>query len=173
MLLLFLLLGLPGSMGVLHGQHLRARTNGFRTRGMLSRLSLRGSEEEAPVMQNKAILPALLALNTCAVIWGSQHALIKDLVESDVAPSTLNAARFCIAAMLSLPFWPGLPWRSTIHPAPVANATETIRGRGDSRLVPRTTALVTWTAGAELGLWSFLGFTTQSIGLQVHSCPNV
>ena len=55
-------------------------------------------------------LPAVLALQTCALIWGSQHVVIKDLVESDVAPSALNAARFGIAARLArlteLPDWP-------------------------------------------------------------------
>lgn len=45
---------------------------------------------------------SLALLNVTAVLWGTQHAVIKFAL-SDISPSTLNAARFAIAAMLSAP----------------------------------------------------------------------
>lgn len=85
---------------------------------------------------------AVGALNAATLIWGSQHAVIKDIV-ADATPSATNAARFVIAAAASLPFLPGAPWRAS-----------------------SATASATWTAGLELGCWSFLGFALQAIGLQ-------
>ena len=88
---------------------------------------------------------ALLALNTATVIWGSQHAVIKEMVELST-PSALNAARFSLAAIAALPWLPGAPWR----PRPAVPSTV---GR-------------TWTAGIELGAFSFAGFALQAVGLQ-------
>ena len=44
-------------------------------------------------------LQAVLALNVVTVIWGSQHAVIKDLVEA-CPPAAINAVRFSTAAVL-------------------------------------------------------------------------
>lgn len=95
---------------------------------------------------------AVGALNAATIIWGSQHAVIKDVVEA-ASPSSVNAARFAIAAMASLPFVPGAPWRPQTEDA-AASADEV-------NAVART-----WLAGAELGAWSFLGFALQAVGLQ-------
>lgn len=91
-------------------------------------------------------LQALAALNGATLIWGSQHPVIKDVVAVS-SPSATNAARFAIAALCTVPWLPGAPWR----PSSDANATLTAS---------------TWQAGAELGCWSFLGFALQAIGLQ-------
>ena len=93
-------------------------------------------------------LKALVALNAATVIWGSQHPVMKDLVES-VDPASVNAARFTIAAAFALPWLPGAPWRSQSEHA------------GGSKHVMRT-----WLAGSELGAYTFLGFALQSFGLQ-------
>eukprot|EP00967_Tisochrysis_lutea_P142981 scaffold264994_cov30-Tisochrysis_lutea.AAC.1 len=61
-------------------------------------------------------------------------------------PSALNAARFSLAAIAALPWLPGAPWR----PRPAVPSTV---GR-------------TWTAGIELGAFSFAGFALQAVGLQ-------
>ena len=92
-----------------------------------------------------ACAQAVGALNTATLIYGSQHTIIKDVVESS-SPSSTNAARFAIAAVAALPFVPGAPWR---------------RDGADDAQVSRT-----WRAGLELGGWSFLGFGLQAIGLQ-------
>ena len=86
---------------------------------------------------------AVGVLNVATLIWGSQHAIIKEVV-ADASPSSTNAARFLIAAVASLPFLPGTPWRQSTA----------------------ATASATWKDGLELGGWSFLGFALQAIGLQ-------
>jgi len=117
---------------------------------------------EEPPLQDAAWAPpspsprpelwqALVALNGCTLLWGSQHAVIKDIV-SDMSPAAFNAARFGLAAVCALPWAPGAPWRPRRPPA--ADAPP---------------ASATWAAGAELGLWSCLGFALQSVGLETTS----
>ena len=98
---------------------------------------------------------AILALNACTLIWGSQHAIMKDVVV-EASPASVNAARFVVAAAFALPWAPGAPWR----PAPAAAPTSA--GPGSKAPVSRT-----WAAGAELGFWTFLGFALQAVGLQL------
>ena len=100
------------------------------------------AELDAQPAAQLEVWQAVVALNAATLIWGSQHAVIKDVVEA-ASPSSTNAARFLIAAAAALPWLPGAPWR-----APSANAT------------------AAWTAGLELGCWSFLGFALQAVGLQ-------
>lgn len=82
----------------------------------------------------------LAVLNLVTVIWGSQHALIKDLVTRLKVPSVLNALRFSIAAacfgLLQIR-------RCHVHAWPLTMVR----------------------AGAELALWQTLGFTLQLFGL--------
>jgi drug/metabolite transporter (DMT)-like permease len=94
---------------------------------------------------------ALLALNGATLIWGSQHAVIKEVVEV-ATPASLNAARFSLAAVASLPWLPGAPWRP--RSAVVGAAERSLRTR------------LTWAAGMELGAFSFVGFALQAVGLQ-------
>jgi drug/metabolite transporter (DMT)-like permease len=84
-----------------------------------------------------------LALHAAALAWGSQHVIIKGVVVDGAAPSLTNAVRFFVAAAISLPLAPQL-----CRPA----------ADGEARSV--------WRAGAELGLWMFLGFALQAVGLQ-------
>jgi len=97
---------------------------------------------------------ALLALNGATLIWGSQHAVIKEVVEV-ASPASLNAARFSLAAVASLPWLPGAPWRP--RSADVGDAERSLRTR------------LTWAAGMELGAFSFSGFALQAVGLQFTS----
>ena len=108
---------------------------------------------EVRALPQPAIEPwqAFAALNAATLIWGSQHALIKDVV-ADASPSSTNAARFLIAAVAALPWLPGAPWRAT-----------------EPRAAGASTAASTWGAGFELGCWSFLGFALQAVGLQYTS----
>ncbi len=81
----------------------------------------------------------LFLLNAVAIVWGTQHLVIQDSV-CDFYPSAsfVNSARFCLAALCFVP--------------PVLlNYTNV------------TNSLVL--AGAELGLYQFLGFGFQAVGL--------
>ncbi len=97
--------------------------------------------------QQQQLAAATLALYTAALIFGSQHSVVKSLVEAVDMPAIVNGARFALAASLSAPWWPGAPWR---------------RGKGGD-------SAETWRAGAELGGWMWLGFALQSIGLHETS----
>ena len=90
-----------------------------------------------------SVATALLILNGVTVLWGSQHAVIKSVVDATGSPEALNAVRFGIAALVALPFAPELV------------------GGDDSD--------DTWSAGAELGCWMFAGFALQAVGLQLTS----
>ena len=95
----------------------------------------------APQRQHTPRL-GLAALNTVTIIWGSQHAIIKDLVELTSLPSLLNALRFSIAACVLSLVW------------------LLCRPRGSG---VRWLALTL--AGGELGLCQTLGFTLQLYSL--------
>jgi len=85
----------------------------------------------------------VLALGAVTVLWGAQHALIKDVLSGADAldAATLNALRFGLAALC---FSPWLP--KVLPPRGVRAALE-------------------WRGGAELGFWLYLGFCLQAVGL--------
>ena len=84
----------------------------------------------------------LLVLNFVTVIWGSQHALVKDIVTDSQCSSVLNALRFLIAACA------------------LSTAWLLCRPRGGPIDWP---ALLL--AGGELAVWQSLGFSLQLVGL--------
>ena len=108
-------------------------------------VALQQDVSEDAAQEDLQLWQAALALNAATLIWGSQHALIKDAVDF-VSPASLNAARFSIAALVSLP--------ALLSPSPAAAGEE-----ADS-------TARTWRAGAELGCYTFLGFALQAIGLE-------
>ena len=120
----------------------------LRTSALAAAIDPPSSKPPVPVEPELQVWQALLALNAATLIWGSQHAVIKDVVEA-MTPASLNAARFAIAALASLPWLPGAPWR-----------------RGDAGGEASATVGPTWAAGAELGAFSFAGFALQAVGLQ-------
>jgi drug/metabolite transporter (DMT)-like permease len=79
---------------------------------------------------------AAMLLNVVAIIWGSQHALIKTVVEKSNDPSVFNLLRFGLSAIIASPY------------------------------TPRSHDFKTWRWGIELGIYMFLGFCFQSIGLE-------
>jgi len=90
---------------------------------------------------------SVLLLNMVAVLWGSQHAVIKTVVQdSDAGAFTL--LRFGLAALIAAPYTPGLSsfWKNESKDD---EDIETI-----------------WRWGAEMGFWMFLGFSFQAIGLE-------
>lgn len=96
---------------------------------------------------------AILLLNLVAILWGSQHAVIKMCV-SDVDPSSLSFVRFFLGALLATPAW----WYSSR--TTVASA----KGNAGSKASASDLSM-TWRWGFEMGFWMFLGYAFQSIGL--------
>jgi drug/metabolite transporter (DMT)-like permease len=109
---------------------------------------------------------AIVALNTVAIIWGSQHAVIKMVVDgAEAGPFTL--LRFAIgASVASLP----LLWMKQ-------SSTDILQGDIESKTSVSATAKIQpakynhgnlqtiWRWGAEMGFWMFLGFAFQAVGL--------
>jgi len=96
-------------------------------------------------------LPAesVILLNVVALIWGSQHPVIKMVVD-DCDPSAFSLVRFAFAALIASIFSP--PWN-----------LDSATGDDDSP----SKAQLTWRWGAEMGFWMFLGYAFQAIGLEV------
>jgi drug/metabolite transporter (DMT)-like permease len=99
--------------------------------------------EEAPPL-------SIFLLNLVAVIWGSQHAVIKMVVDDSEA-SLFTLLRFGLAALIASPYTPGL--------------SSLFRQDDDSEPVDADEVKKAWRWGAEMGMWMFLGFSFQAIGL--------
>jgi len=121
---------------------------------------IKPTDESLPLHNSTAILndttttnswlsQSVLLLNLVAILWGTQHAVIKLVVDdSDVAAWSLT--RFGLAALLAAPFTPGL----------VSLKKESTDHNNS------TTTATTWRWGAEMGLYMFLGYAFQAIGLE-------
>jgi len=105
-------------------------------------------------------LTAVALLNAVAIIWGTQHAVIKTVLD-DCDPSSLSFARFGLAAGLVLPYIPSL--------GPVFDELMMMAGEktsGDENSPDSDNSdLIAWRWGLEMGFWMFLGYAFQAIGL--------
>ena len=107
-------------------------------------------------------LTAVALLNVVAIIWGTQHAVIKTVVD-DCDPSAFSFARFGLAAGLVLPYVPSL--------RPVFTFDKLMTGESTNEdIIEGSTSddnadLVAWRWGLEMGFWMFCGYAFQAIGL--------
>lgn len=122
---------------------------------------------------------SLFLLNLVVILWGTQHSVIK-LVVDDVEGSSDTAtgansvaaaftlARFFIGALLGSPFTPSISPVFDWIAASIHNSK--LQSRHSSPLPDfessRAIELLTWRWGAETGLWMFLGYALQAIGLE-------
>lgn len=136
----------------------------------------------AAAMESSSTLPVAL-LNAVTLLWGTQHAIIKLILQGDLSPGITNFSRFIIAALLFSPWTPGLlrdPPPLPFSPKKVGDSLALedevgVEGGEEGHLLAGDDgdggdeggagAAETWRAGAELGVWMFLGFAFQSIGL--------
>jgi drug/metabolite transporter (DMT)-like permease len=105
-------------------------------------------------------LSSVVLLNLVAVLWGTQHAVIKSVLMVDdttttaaVDPSVFTLVRFGLAAVMAT-----LGAALTLDPRRSTTSHATTTAPTDIRTT------LSW--GAEMGLWMFLGFAFQAIGLQ-------
>ena len=103
-------------------------------------------------------LTAVALLNVVAIIWGTQHAVIKTVVD-DCDPSAFSFARFGLAAALVLPYIPSL--------GPVID--NLVTGRKANRDIEDPNSdhanMIAWRWGLEMGFWMFCGYAFQAVGL--------
>eukprot|EP00903_Cladosiphon_okamuranus_P008765 g8397.t1 len=176
---------------VLSATGLRSTRNSRSPGGWLSRLNSAATDDEGAQSISKSVPPMssdaaaallpLALLNAVTLLWGTQHAVIKLILQEDLSPGVTNFARFGIAALLFSPWTPGVqqdPPSIVEIVAGNASSLATVKEVGDGDRddargggdggggggVP-CSAVDTWRAGAELGAWMFLGFAFQAVGL--------
>lgn len=90
-------------------------------------------------------------LNFVALLWGTQHLVIKDAVLAYPSPALLNSARFLLTSLCFLP-------------AALINRNPVLMSNSKT---PAQNVVVR--AGIESGIYIFLGFAFQAIGLETTS----
>ncbi|KAL3927801.1 MAG: hypothetical protein SGBAC_012926 [Bacillariaceae sp.] len=88
------------------------------------------------------VFSSVLLLNCVAILWGTQHAVIKTLI-NDTTPASYSLLRFGLAALIASPYLPKLPSKED----------------GDK-------SFDAWRWGSELAIYQFLGFALQAVGLE-------
>jgi len=125
-------------------------------------------------------IQSIILLNLVAVIWGTQHAVIKTVVDGGGEGSTaayFTLARFGLAAALAAPYTPG--WGQQQPDQRQLQLVEQSADGRDSKYAlagennevfiintPTYAGRLAWKYGAELGLYMFLGYAFQAIGLE-------
>lgn len=113
------------------------------------------SEKLIRFLKEEAPPTSIILLNLVAIIWGSQHAIIKTVVD-DCDPAAFTFLRFGLASLIASPYLPGVK--------------QTVFGMGDGdndvKNERKIDLLTPWRWGIEMGFWMFLGFSLQAIGLQ-------
>jgi drug/metabolite transporter (DMT)-like permease len=92
-----------------------------------------------PTITINALYFNYFLLNFVAILWGTQHVVIKTAVETFPSTSLVNFWRFLLSSLLFLP-----------------SLFQIIRKPNQ----------VTILSGLELGIYTFLGFAFQAIGLE-------
>jgi len=98
---------------------------------------------------------SILLLNFVAILWGSQHAIIKTIVD-DSDPAGFTFLRFGLASLISFPYLPGIK--------ETTNKFDSLHN--DDKENEYAELWKPWRWGFEMGLWMFFGFALQAIGLQ-------
>jgi drug/metabolite transporter (DMT)-like permease len=167
------------------------------------------SSSNGPMLVRGVPLQSIILLNIAAIIWGTQHAVIKSVVDDiSIGPDAaikewlrglfgehitalvavndgdaaafFTLARFGLAALLASPYTPGL---GAITQRMKGRVDAEEYGAGDtaaltnhdyslvaSNQVEKTTLsdeiIQTWRYGLELGIYMFLGYAFQAVGLE-------
>mmetsp|Transcript_3827 Transcript_3827/g.9129 ORF Transcript_3827/g.9129 Transcript_3827/m.9129 type:complete len:499 (-) Transcript_3827:2284-3780(-) len=114
------------------------------------------SEKMMKFLREEAPPTSIILLNLVAIIWGSQHAIIKTVVD-DCDPAAFTFLRFGLASVIASPYLPGV--KQTVLNRFGTNDDDIEKKNEIDLWTP-------WRWGLEMGLWMFLGFSLQAIGLQ-------
>ena len=127
---------------------------------------------------------SIILLNLVAVIWGTQHAVIKTVVDTssvggesggDGIAAYFTLARFGLAAALAAPYTPGWDQQELQQGQVVVDQSIDCRekkhaltgeNKDDSIINTTSAGRLAWKYGAELGLYMFLGYAFEAIGLE-------
>lgn len=118
--------------------------------------------DESSILSSEAA--CLVMLNLVAVIWGTQHAVIKIVIDDTAgidasnfaSASNFSLARFAVAAAAASPRTPNLrglgEWLGRGNQKPDAKKEMSEAGKS-------------WRYGVELGVYMFAGFAAHAVGL--------
>ena len=106
-------------------------------------------------------LTSVALLNLVAIIWGTQHSVIKTVVD-DCDASAFSFARFGLAAFLVVPYIPSIGplLQKLMGTDGGSQHGEAMDDNNDDA------SIAAWRWGLEMGLWMFLGYAFQAIGLE-------
>jgi hypothetical protein len=120
---------------------------------------LASASRETEVEKDDETWKSVLLLNGVAVLFGSQHAVIKSSLDAFPSASGLNFWRFLSSALL---FSPAL--------LRAFNEQKHKKNHDDQESASSSSSSSSiWRAGAELGVYTFLGFAFQAIGMETTS----
>jgi drug/metabolite transporter (DMT)-like permease len=110
------------------------------------------------INDNNNTLIAYFLLNLVAIIYGTQHPLIKISMDSYPSTSLVNFWRFLLSSLLFLPVFLKMIYNNNtdINNNDINN--DDINNNNDD--------INKYKAGIELGIYTFLGFAFQAIGLE-------
>lgn len=106
---------------------------------------------------DNSTITAYLLLNLVAIIYGTQHPLIKISMDSYPSTSLVNFWRFLLSSILFLPAF-----------LKMINNKNNNDNDDNNELIDENNNDKYW-AGIELGIYTFLGFAFQAIGLETTS----
>jgi len=124
-------------------------------------------------------IQSVVLLNFVAVFWGTQHSVIKMVVADgntdmdSASAAAFTLARFGIASIVASPFTPSiLPVWQLLKLKMFPNSEENLyksdveNGSIENFDEKAEDSVMAWRWGLELGLWMFLGYAFQAVGLQ-------
>ncbi len=148
-------------------------------------------------------LRSIILLNVVAIIWGTQHSVIKTVVDDsaflsigwaehvfgsnwellvsklqnfdmasdtggskDDAAAYFTLARFSLAALLASPYTPGLKQPTIDEDNGGKDLVQSQSNSLDDTSTQHEQTKLAWKYGIELGIYMFLGYGFQAIGLQ-------
>ena len=100
---------------------------------------------------------SLFLLNFVAILWGTQHVCIKESIDLYQSTSVLNFWRFTLSTLL---------FSGPLVAVLKSGSSSSSRSKDFGKSYEKGNFERTLRAGVELGLWTFLGFGFQAIGLE-------
>ena len=141
------------------------------------------SKESITSSYDTTTIQSIILLNIVAVIWGTQHSFIK-LVVDDCDPSAISLTRFALAALIAT-LGPILfndknnaessnsddsSGNCSVVPSSSSSSSSDCIDQGESGgIITLEEDKLAWRWGIEMGLWMFLGYAFQAIGLEVRT----
>lgn len=123
------------------------------------------------------VYTCVLLLNFVAIIWGSQHSVIKTVImdQESASSAVFTLARFSLAVLTVVSFTPNV---GALFNANGEESTPTSNGETSplkksalerKNKWEKEASKIAWRWGAEMGSWMFLGYAFQAIGLAYTS----